>query len=181
MELLPRKKRTDALTLAQTTAFYLYGAGPIARRFYRALQRRGLAHHVIGFLVTRFDEHTPHVLEGVPVCEAQQAQRDQLVFIAAHEMWKDEIIRHLRKLGFSQYVFVANSIFDFEYGYPIERGTKIEIKSLVRSMLTHSISIPVYYSVIHNFFHPKKDGDKLYLKCYSFIGTIRKKMAINCI
>lgn len=157
------------LTDLKSNKFYIYGTGYISDRFYAALERMKCTKNVLGFIVTNKNDEMPLQKKGMDIFEVNEIPRDKMIICAVHMIWEEEIRQILNKLNFEKFYFIYEQIFDLDFGTPIKTDVSVKVCSLVRTITRKSFVIPAYYSAIDNFFHPKDNGDILYLKLYEML------------
>ena len=94
---------------------YIYGAGVVAKRFYKVIQKRGFEKKIIGFVVTKKEKESE--INGKSVFEIEEIKDLEVaVFVAVGDAYQNEIINSLKGKDYSHivncYVF---SFLDQEY------------------------------------------------------------------
>ena len=109
----------------------IYGAGYVAQRFFKALNRQGLGKQVRSFITSSLPTITE--IDNIPVqsVEALNQYINPLILIAVHEVLVSQIEATLLKKGYSEYIWVYPFLYETMLGKPtIEM---VNLKTILRA------------------------------------------------
>lgn len=108
----------------------IYGTGHVGRKFYRALQARGMGQQVTCFVRTR-DVGQNERLDGVRVCRFDDIRMDEddLICLAVHESIRGEIEETVRQRT-DHYLWIYPHLYELMFGEPECRDVELPVEAL---------------------------------------------------
>lgn len=152
----------EILNIVSKEKFYIYGAGKVAKRCYRALQDKKLLNNFQGFVVTRIS-NSPVNIAVDNLLEIDRIDNSEYVIVAVDYTSFLEIKRHLNELGFTKFYWVYPYLYDFFLGSPIMCSININIDELLRENLT-SNWIAACFLALKDKYDSNERGKKIYIK-----------------
>ena len=98
--------------------FYIYGAGRVAKRFYRILKQRSLISNLCGFVVSS-KVHASESDIGT-IFTIDEIDSTINILVAVDYTAYLEIKNKLLNLGFSSFLWVYPLLYDFFFGRPVK-------------------------------------------------------------
>lgn len=155
----------ELLEIIKSNDIAIYGAGEVGKKLYHILEIHNLHQRVKCFVVSDVLASGME-LEGVPL-KAVSDLTDENIFIllAVHEVIKSEIEEYLRKLHFSNYVWIYPHIWEIAFGMPLEVHTKVRVRDILRRQQADGYyAAAVRYLAIENYYKKNDIGYRAYVK-----------------
>ena len=128
----------------------------------------GYEDNVLAVAVTNYSYGIIGV-NGKPICSIADVDKNNLVFIAAHDEVAKEMQNIVIKQGIKHSISVYHYLFDIELGEPLKRNVKVGVDELFAS-LKHGYMPAVYYLTLNDYSHGNVYNGSLYKKmCMGFM------------
>ena len=160
-------KTTELIDIIKNNKIVIYGAGYVAKNFYKALKVRGLCDRVVCFIVSEIGNGVEE-LYGIPVKEAKDLinQKDLYICIAVHETIRNEIEEYLSKYDVDKYIWIHPYIMELALGEVIAYHKPVKIKEIMQDQKydEYKYAVAIRYLAIENFYNKNNIGYQIYLK-----------------
>ncbi|MEK3826959.1 hypothetical protein [Paenibacillus sp. FSL K6-1558] len=156
-------------TIINSDKFTIFGTGSVAKRFGEQLKYCGCWDNVSHFSVSLLKDDMV-LFEGKKVVEIKDVTNDSIVMIAVHNIFVDEIIDKLKKLGFKRFFWIYPHLFDLCFGIPKHRDVVLKVDEVVQRINGFYVNA-IYYLAIENVLGKNKVGREVYLKFMSVFSS----------
>lgn len=157
------QKNSKILKDLEENRIVIYGAGYMAKMFYKALSKLGIDRNVEFFVVSS-DHKKMKTLYGTEIKTIDEIKIDSnvLICVAVHEMLKDEIQEILKKKKLINYVWISPDIYaELFFGIPYNKNVKVSVNKICQENI---YSILVRHLAIENYFGKNNYGYDIYTK-----------------
>lgn len=157
------QKKSEILKVLEGNRIIIYGAGYMAKMFYKALSKSGIDRNVEFFVVSSKHKKTK-TLYGTEIKTIDEIKIDSnvLICVAVHEMLKDEIQEILKQKRLINYVWISPEICaELFFDVPYKRNVKVSVNKICQENI---YSILVRYLAIENYFGKNNYGYEIYTK-----------------
>ncbi|WP_145152824.1 hypothetical protein [Paenibacillus xylanexedens] len=142
--------------------FVIYGTGSVAKRFSQILKHSGRWGNISHYTVSSLEQDVMFI-DGKVVKEIKNVKNDNIVMVAVHNIFADEILENLKYLGFKKVFWIYPHLFDLCFGMPVQSNMILDVKSVVRGL--HGVYVhAIYYLAIESEFLKNTVGRNLYIK-----------------
>lgn len=172
-------KYKEILAYIRNKRFFIFGAGAVAKRFYRYLIRNQLDGQVEAFVVSD-KSNQPKSYHGKNVLGVDEISPNVSIVVAVHSSLFGDIENMFQNIGIKDYIWVYPYMFELDYSLPVLIDVTLDVNRIVNQLqgiYTHAI----YYLVIKSFFEHNDIGNNLYLKLmrsFSELDTAYKRLEV---
>lgn len=158
----------ELYNLLKSNNFVIYGAGEVAARFCKALEKHGIIGNLLSFVTT-----TGSVIRvnGLPIIGIEQLEINDktIICVAVHEAVAEEITAKLVEKNFKNYVWIYPYLYELMLGTPICHNVKVPL-SKIWNAIQDDYCIAIRYLAIENYYNKNNIGFELYKNFFSFIN-----------
>lgn len=157
------QRNSEILKVLEGNRIIIYGAGYMAKMFYKALSKSGIEKNVELFVVSSKPKKIK-TLYGTKIKTIDEIEIDSnvLICVAVHEMLKDEIQETLKQKRLINYVWISPDIYaELFFGIPYKKNVKVSVNKICQENI---YSIVVRYLAIENYFGKNDYGYDIYTK-----------------
>lgn len=147
----------------------VFGAGYVARRFYKALKENNLSRMISCYVTTNGQGETVDGLE-VRAIDDIDVSLKPLICIAVHEALLNGVIDELEGKGFADYVWITPFLLELLLGAPIVRNKKVLLKDIWMQN-RDGLAIAARCLAIDQYFGKNDCGYAIYKKTLSLFGN----------
>lgn len=147
----------------------IFGAGYVAKRFYRALKEHGLNSNISLFVTTVGGDLEA---DGLPMITIDQlnADKQMIICLAVHESVKDEIIADLVKRGLTNYIWIYPFLYELLLGMPMYNNVKVPLYKIWNAV-REDYGMAIRYLALDNYYARNTNGYELYKRCLSLFNS----------
>ena len=147
----------------------IYGAGYVAKLFYKSLLEGQCEKNVICFAATKGESY---LIEGLPVVGIDEIAYDEemVICVAVHESIKEELINCLEAKGFFNYVWIYPFLYEIMLGSPLACDVRVALKQIWDAN-KKNYAIAARYLAIEHYFGKNNYGYDIYKKCISLFSS----------
>lgn len=143
---------------------WIYGAGYVAFQFWKALKKHGLEVRIQGVVVTQIVEPKDKVGDFfVKPISQLVIDKESVVCIAVHEVYKDEIESILCKKGIANYIWVYPFLYELHLGMPVLEGKWVDVRKFI-PMYDNQYGVAIRWAAIEDYYGICHNGFCLYKK-----------------
>ncbi|WP_034445643.1 hypothetical protein [Butyrivibrio sp. AE2032] len=112
--------------------YYIYGNGNVGTRLLKCFREFGYDKCFLGFIVSGYieDSSTENVYSVFDI----SLDKGAIVLIAVHDIYVDEIVENIKKVGFKRWEWIYPVMFELEHGIPEKTDVQVSVKLLVSKM-----------------------------------------------
>ncbi len=147
----------------------IYGAGYIAKRFYKAVCRIGAKDNVICFVTSNDQGIRDDEIPIIPLSQIEYDQ-DMLICIAVHEAILTEIIKNIQTKGNVSYIWVFPYLYELLLGAPEKRNVKVPLSIIWNSMRNNYV-MAFRYLALDQYYGVCDDGYDMYVQGMSMFSS----------
>lgn len=140
----------------------IYGTGSVSKRFSKLIKENGYWGNVSNYAVSSLEHHA-NFIDGKAVKEIKDISNDNIVMLAVHNIFLNEILENLSNLGFENVIWIYPYLFDLSFGMPIQNNIVLDVKNIV-NRLNGIYSYAIYHLAIENEYSKNVVGGSIYRK-----------------
>lgn len=155
------KNADDLKRIISSRDCVIYGAGYVAQRFFKALNRQGLGKQVKSFITS--SPSTITEIDSIPVqsVEALKQYHNPMILIAVHEVLVSQIEATLLEKGYDEYIWVYPFLYEIMLGKP--KISTVNLKAIWKAN-DDNIALPGRYLAIEQYYGNNDYGYEIYKK-----------------